>query len=61
MDTTVTNIINYAVEVFGNAASAREWMHTPLIALGGKTPLEFLATEEGARGRFWPNRARHFA
>ncbi len=48
-DATITNIFNNAVEVFGDPALAREWMHSPLIALGGKTPLEFLSTEEGAR------------
>jgi putative toxin-antitoxin system antitoxin component (TIGR02293 family) len=48
-DATITNIFNYAVEVFGNPALAREWMNTPLIALGGQTPLEFLSTEEGVR------------
>jgi putative toxin-antitoxin system antitoxin component (TIGR02293 family) len=48
-EATITNIFNYAVEVFGDPSLAREWMNSPLIALGGKTPLEFLATKEGAR------------
>ena len=46
---TITNIFKRAVEVFGDPALARDWMHERLIALGGRTPLEFCQTEEGAR------------
>jgi putative toxin-antitoxin system antitoxin component (TIGR02293 family) len=49
LDLTVTAIFNHALVVFGDPAVARAWMHEPLIALGGQTPLQFLGTEEGAR------------
>jgi hypothetical protein len=65
-DATVTNIFNYAIEVFGDAASARKWMHTPLIALGGKTPL--LPRQVLVRSQIFldessmaPSRDRHYA
>jgi putative toxin-antitoxin system antitoxin component (TIGR02293 family) len=45
----VANVFNGAVTVFGGAASARTWMREPLIALSGRTPLEYCGTEIGAR------------
>lgn len=45
----VANVFNCAVSVFGGAASARTWMREPLIALSGRTPLEYCGTEIGAR------------
>ena len=38
-----------AVEVLGEAASAREWLRSPARALGYISPLEFAETEAGAR------------
>jgi putative toxin-antitoxin system antitoxin component (TIGR02293 family) len=38
-----------AVELFeGNAEGARQWLTSPVIALGGRTPLEFASTDVGA-------------
>ena len=42
-------VFDKAVDVFGEAKIAREWLKEPLIALSGRTPLEYLAMEVGAR------------
>lgn len=42
-------VFDRAVDVFGEAKIAREWLKEPLIALSGKTPLEYLGMEVGAR------------
>lgn len=36
-----------ATEVFGSADKAIRWLQSPVRALGGKTPLSLLDTEEG--------------
>lgn len=38
-----------AVEILGDADSARDWLHAPARALGYVSPLEFAETEAGAR------------
>jgi putative toxin-antitoxin system antitoxin component (TIGR02293 family) len=38
-----------AAEVFGDPAKAHRWLRKPKRALGGETPLAYLATEAGAR------------
>jgi putative toxin-antitoxin system antitoxin component (TIGR02293 family) len=38
-----------AANVFGDAAKAHRWLRKPKKALGGETPLAYLATEAGAR------------
>ncbi|MFZ0134976.1 MAG: antitoxin Xre/MbcA/ParS toxin-binding domain-containing protein [Desulfobacterales bacterium] len=45
----VANVFNGAVTVFGGAASASTWMCEPLLALSGRTPLDYCGTEIGAR------------
>lgn len=42
-------ITELANRVFGNPAKAAEWLNQPRLQLGGRTPLEVLATEGGAR------------
>lgn len=43
-------IFSQAVELFeGDAKSARAWLSRPQSALGGATPLDYAATEIGAR------------
>ena len=42
-------IIDLANRVFGDSAKAQEWLAHPRIQLGGRAPIEVLATEEGAR------------
>ncbi len=47
----VARVFERAVDVFGGdrlaADEARQWIHTPLWALGGETPLSYLQTETG--------------
>lgn len=38
-----------AEEVFENDIAARDWLHQPQIGLDGRTPLDFIRTEAGAR------------
>lgn len=38
-----------AANVFGDAAKSHRWLRKPKKALGGETPLAYLATEAGAR------------
>ncbi|MFZ1202015.1 MAG: antitoxin Xre/MbcA/ParS toxin-binding domain-containing protein [Desulfobacterales bacterium] len=45
----VANVFNGAVTVFGDAVSASSWMREPLVALSGRTPLDYCGTEIGAR------------
>ena len=45
----VAKVYACAVEVFEDPASAREWLHSPQIGLSGRTPLDLLVTEAGAR------------
>ncbi len=42
-------ILRLAERVFGDAALARQWLNRPSVQLGGRTPLEMLASEDGAR------------
>ena len=42
-------IVALADRVFGNHDKAHRWMRKPKHLLGGKTPVEFLASESGAR------------
>jgi putative toxin-antitoxin system antitoxin component (TIGR02293 family) len=41
-------IFAFAVEVLGDEESAREWFHSPQIALEYRTPLEMMDTDLGA-------------
>ncbi|MFM9972057.1 MAG: antitoxin Xre/MbcA/ParS toxin-binding domain-containing protein [Burkholderiales bacterium] len=38
-----------AEEVLENAEAARAWLSEPQAALGGRVPMELLATDEGGR------------
>lgn len=42
-------IISLSTSVLESEASAREWLMHPLRELGGRTPLQMVATEPGAR------------
>jgi len=42
-------LFDKAIEALGSVAAAREWMKSPQKALAGQTPLEYSATEPGAR------------
>lgn len=38
-----------AADVLGSEVAARRWLESPLTALGGRTPLDALATAQGER------------
>ena len=45
----LVNIYSLARKVFEAGQAARKWLHQPQVGLGGRTPLDFLRTEAGAR------------
>lgn len=47
--TRVARIIPIANETFGNRQKASRWLHNPKRGFSGKTPIELLDAEEGAR------------
>lgn len=42
-------LMGQAVEVFELEESARHWLRSPAVGLGGAVPLDYAATEVGAR------------
>ncbi len=42
-------LVRHAEAVFGTTKDACAWMHTPNMALGDESPLQFADTEPGAR------------
>ena len=44
-----TYIIDLATRILGDARAASEWLDRPRLQLGGRTPRELLASEDGAR------------
>ena len=42
-------VLRLAERVFGDPARARQWLNRPSMQLGGRTPLEVLGSEDGAR------------
>jgi putative toxin-antitoxin system antitoxin component (TIGR02293 family) len=45
----ISFVIEVANRVFGEPAKAQAWLNHPRLQLGGRTPMEMLATEDGAR------------
>lgn len=45
----VANIVGLADQVFANHEKGLRWLHKPMKALGGKSPLDVLDNEPGAR------------
>ena len=44
----LSRVVARAIELFeGNVESARQWLTSPVDALGGRTPLEFASTDVG--------------
>ena len=43
------SIIQIASRIFGDRSKADDWLHRPSLQLGGRTPLEVVETEDGAR------------
>lgn len=45
----ISRIVARAIELFeGSANAARNWLTHPVLALGGRTPIEFASTDVGA-------------
>ena len=42
-------VTTLAARVFGDQAKADHWLNRPSVQLGGRTPMEMLATDDGAR------------
>ena len=42
-------VMRLAERVLGDPAQARQWLKRPSVQLGGRTPLEVLGSEDGAR------------
>ncbi|MAL98030.1 MbcA/ParS/Xre antitoxin family protein [Hydrocarboniclastica marina] len=40
-------VLRQAREVWESQVAAEEWLHSPVLALGGKSPIELLNTTEG--------------
>lgn len=45
----IERVVAMANRVFGDAAKAAHWLDRPSMQLGGRTPRELLASEDGAR------------
>jgi len=46
----LARVLSLALEVFANKRTATiEWLHDPIVALGGKAPVDFLDTDAGLR------------
>ncbi len=43
----LAGLYNFGGSVLGDLTSFKEWLQTPLLALGGKKPIEFLNKETG--------------
>lgn len=43
----IVSLYQYGRDVFGEIEPFREWLQSPLIALGGKKPLEFMDNDTG--------------
>lgn len=44
----IARIAGRAADVLGDLGAAHQWLRTPIVALGGATPLSLLDTEPGA-------------
>jgi putative toxin-antitoxin system antitoxin component (TIGR02293 family) len=45
----IAEVVSRGLEVFGSADNLRQWLHSSIIALGGKKPVELLDTSFGVR------------
>ncbi len=43
----LSSLVSRGVEVIGNDADFKEWLHSPILALGNRKPLDFLDTSFG--------------
>lgn len=43
----IASLYQLGSEVFGNIKSFQDWLHTPIIALGGEKPISFLDRDTG--------------
>lgn len=44
----LAHVVARAIDVLGNAEKASRWMKAPLVALGGRCPVELMDTDVGA-------------
>jgi putative toxin-antitoxin system antitoxin component (TIGR02293 family) len=45
----LARLLSIATATFGDAANMRGWLHDPILALGGRTPIDYLDTDAGLR------------
>ncbi len=45
----IARIVQQSDQVFANHEKSKKWLHKPLKTLNGKTPIDMLDSEEGAR------------
>lgn len=45
----LARVLALALEVLGNRKAAAAWLHDPIIALGGRAPVDLLDTDTGLR------------
>ena len=43
------HVLRLAERVFGDPTKARNWLNRPSVQLGGRTPMDVLGSEDGAR------------
>lgn len=45
----IAKVVQLSDQVFANHEKSKKWLHKPLNTLNGKTPIDMLDSEEGAR------------
>lgn len=45
----IMRLFDLGRQIFGTEEATRRWLNAPAVSLGGRTPLEFARTEQGAR------------
>lgn len=45
----LARVVAHAIDVFEDPERASDWLKRPLVALGGSSPIDLLATDAGAR------------
>lgn len=43
----IEDLYHFGSEVLGTRKAFKEWLHTPILALGGESPLSYIDTETG--------------
>lgn len=45
----LARLLSIAAAIFGDANNMRGWLHSPILALGGRAPVDYLDTDAGLR------------